>query len=73
MMTYTTVCPKCPALILPAITACVPWYRPHSSAADVAMMMNATSTERARARRTAVSNALLVEVVKRAASRSCAV
>jgi hypothetical protein len=33
----------------PRITACVPWYRPHSSAADVAMMMKATSTERARA------------------------
>ncbi len=57
----------------PRSTACVPWYRPHSSAAEVAMMMKATSTERALVRRTAVRNALSVEPSKRPASRSSAV
>ena len=57
----------------PAITACVPWYKPHSSAADVAMMMKATKTERALVRRTAVLKALSVEASNRAASRASAV
>ena len=57
----------------PRITACVPWYRPHSSAADVAMMMKATSTERALLRRTAVLKALVVDASKRAVSRASAV
>ena len=57
----------------PATTACVPWYRPHKSAADVAMMMKPTSTERAPLRRTAVSKPFSVEVIKRADSRSSAV
>ena len=57
----------------PAVTACVPWYKPHSSAAEVAMMIKATSTERARVRRTAVVNAFSVEVLKRVASRPSAV
>ena len=48
----------------PCSTACVPWYRPHSSAPNVAMMMKATSTERARVRRTAVSKAFSVERVE---------
>ena len=73
MMTYTTVCPKWPALMSPRTTACVPWYRPHSSAADVAMMMNAISTERAAVRRTATLKALVVEMLKRTASRASAV
>jgi len=54
MITYTTVWPRCPALMRPSSTACVPWYSPHSSRAALAMMMNATSTERARDRFTAV-------------------
>ena len=37
------------------------------------MMMKATSTERARVRRTATSKALAVEASKRAASRASAV
>ena len=57
----------------PAITACVPWYRPHKSAAEVAMMMKPTSTERARVRRMAVWKALSVETLKRCASRDSAV
>ena len=36
----------------PRKTACVPWYRPHSSAPKVALMMKATSNERIRVRRT---------------------
>ena len=73
MMTYSTVCPRSPALMRPTITACVPWYKPHSSAAEVAMMMKATSTERAPVRRMAVWKALSVDALKRAASRASAV
>ena len=57
----------------PRTTAWVPWYRPHSSAAEVAMMMKPTSTERAMERRTATSKALDVDASKRAASRASAV
>ena len=57
----------------PRSTACVPWYKPHSSAPNVALMMNATSTERTRVRRTAVSNARSVAASKRADSRRCCV
>jgi hypothetical protein len=73
MITYTTVCPRWPALMLPCSTACVPWYRPHSSAPEVAVMMKATSTERALLRPTAVWKAAAVEALKRLASRSSAV
>ena len=73
MITYTTVCPRCPAVMRPAITACVPWYRPHNSAADVAMMMKPTSIERARVRRIATLNALEVDSSNRRASRASAV
>ncbi|MDT4823256.1 hypothetical protein FQZ97_564770 [compost metagenome] len=57
----------------PRSTACVPSYRPQSRAAEVAMMMKATSTERARVRRTAVWKAFSVEPLKRSASRPSAV
>ena len=70
---YTTVCPRCPGVIVPASTACVPWYRPQSSSAAVLMMMKATMPARARVRRMAVWKALSVESPKRRASRSSAV
>ena len=73
MITYITVWPRSPALMRPAATACVPWNRPQSRAAEVAMMTKATSTARALVRRTAVRKALSVEVLKRAASRPSAV
>ena len=57
----------------PATTACVPWYKPQSNAAEVAMMMKPTSAERAPMRRMAVSKAFSVEVAKRSASRVSAV
>ncbi len=67
-----TVSPRWPALTLPATTACVPWYRPHSSAPNVALMMKATSMERTSVRLRAVSNAFSVDTAKRSASRgSC--
>ena len=53
----------------PWITACVPWYRPQSSAPKVALMMKATRNERIDVRRMAVPKARSVEAVKRAASR----
>ena len=43
----------------PRSTACVPWYRPQSSAPKVALMMKATSIERIRVRRTAVREGVL--------------
>lgn len=70
-ITYTTVCPRWPGVMSPRSTACVPWYRPHSSAPKVAMMMKATSTDRTCVRRRAVSNARSVAPSKRAASRCC--
>ena len=54
----------------PRTTACVPWYRPQSSAPKVALMMKATRNERIRERVTAVPKARSVESVKRSASRS---
>ncbi len=53
----------------PAATACVPWYRPQSSAPKVAVMMNPTSTERTRVRLIATSNAASVAASNRRASR----
>ena len=73
MITYTTVSPRWPAVMVPASTACVPWYRPHSSSPALAMMMKATSTARARVRRTPVRKAFSVAASKRAASRDSAV
>ena len=73
IITYTTVSPRWPAVMVPARTACVPWYSPHSSRAAVEMMMKATSTARARVRRMPVWNALSVAASKRAASRDSAV
>jgi hypothetical protein len=59
-------------VIAPCSTACVPWYRPHSSAPKVAVMMKATRNERMRVRFTAVAKAFSVDASKRAASRrSC--
>ena len=59
-MTNTTVCPRCPAVTSPRSTACVPWYKPHSRAPKVAVMMKATSIARTRVRLRAVSKALSV-------------
>ena len=67
------VCPRCPAVMVPAITAWVPWYRPHSTAALVAMMMNATSTPRALLRCTAAMKVFWVAPSKRCTSRASAV
>ena len=59
--------------MVPASTACVPWYSPHSSRAAVLMMMKATRAERARVRRTAVWKAFSVAPAKRSDSRASAV
>ena len=57
----------------PRATACVPWYKPQSSAPKVAVMMKPTSTARIRVRLTAVLNAFSVEPSKRLASRASCV
>ena len=54
----------------PRTTACVPWYRPHSSAPKVAVMMKPTRNERTAVRFFAVSKAFSVDWSKRAASRA---
>ncbi len=70
MPTYSAACPKLPRTVsCPRSTACVPWYRPHSIRAALAMMTKATSTARARVRRTPVWNAFSVAPRKRCASR----
>ncbi len=72
MITKTTVCPRWPAVMSPRITACVPWYSPHSSAPKVALIMKPTRKARTRVRLRAVSKASSVDWSKRAASRrSC--
>ena len=70
MMTKTTVCPRWPALVVPASTACVPWYSPHSRVPKVAVIMKATSSARTRLRLRAVSKASSVLRSKRAVSRA---